>query len=96
MPNFNIQPSKDMGTNWNTRGQTGTQEALSKYCEAQLYSAGDGALAQAAQRGCNVSSLKIFKNHLDMCLGTLLWVLEQGLDQMPPFPPQPFYGSVKI
>lgn len=35
-------------------------------------------------RGCGVSSWGIFKNHLDVGLGTLLWValLEQGWDQM--------------
>ena len=36
------------------------------------------------QRGCGVSSLQIFKSHLDVSLGSLLWVslLEQGLEQM--------------
>ncbi len=37
-------------------------------------------------RGCGVSSLEIFKNHLDMGLGTLLWVFlfEQALCQVNP------------
>jgi len=47
---------------------------------------GDGALAQVAQRAgeSGVSSLEIFKSHLDVVLGSLLWVslLEQGLEQM--------------
>lgn len=32
------------------------------------------------------SSLKTFKGHLDVVLGSLLWasLLEQGLDQVPP------------
>jgi len=34
---------------------------------------GTGALAEAAQRGCNDSSLEIFRRHMDMGLGTLLW-----------------------
>jgi len=34
--------------------------------------AGDGALAQVAQRGCGVSSLEISKSLLDAALGTLL------------------------
>ena len=35
-------------------------------------------------RGCGVSSLEMSKSHLDMGLGTLLWVfqLEQQLGQM--------------
>ena len=43
--------------------------------------AGDGGLAQAAQRGCGVSSLEAFKSRLEMGLGSLRWValLEQAL-----------------
>lgn len=38
-------------------------------------------MAWAAQRGCVVSSLEIFKSHLDAMLGNLLWVsqFEQGV-----------------
>jgi len=59
--------------------QPGTQEAPSEPQAALLCWAGDGALAQAAQRGCGVSSLGISKSLLDVVLGSLLWVslLEQ-------------------
>ena len=50
-----------------------TQEALWKQ-EALLYCVSDGALAQVAQRGYEVSSLEISKSYLDMVLGTLLWI----------------------
>ena len=48
------------------------------------YWGGDGELAQAAQRGCEVSFMGISKSRLDVVLGTLLWVslLEQGLGPM--------------
>ena len=64
--------------------EAGTQEVPPEHQEACLYCGGDRALAQAAQAGCGVSSLEIFKSHLDMDLGTLLWValLGQGLDQV--------------
>ena len=44
------------------------------------------SLKQTSQIGCRVSSLEIFKNCLNMALGTLHWVsmLEEGLDQMDP------------
>jgi len=60
----------------------------------------DGALAQVAQRGCGVSSLEIFKSHLDMVvLGNLRWVFlpKYGLDKMAfrgLFLPQTFCDSV--
>jgi len=58
-------------------GQKWAQET--DYQEMLRYREGDRALAQVAQRDCQVSSLEIFKN----CLGTLLCVslLEQGLGQ---------------
>ena len=64
---------------------------------ALLCCVSDGALAQVAQRGCRVSSLEIFRSHLNIMLGTVLWMslLEQGLDQVnfkAPFPSQPFCG----
>lgn len=39
-----------------------------------------------AQRGCGVSSFEISRSHLDVGLGTMLWVslLDQGLGQMDP------------
>lgn len=48
-----------------------------------------GALPQAAQRLCGVSTLEIFKTYLDMVLSNLFWVtlLEQGWDQMGPEAP---------
>jgi len=41
-------------------------------------------------------SLVIFKSHLDVVLGTLLWVslLKQGLEQQDPEVPSYFYHSV--
>ena len=43
-------------------------------------------MAQAVQRGCEVSSLEVFKSHLDTGLGSLLWVslLDQELDPVVP------------
>ena len=57
------------------------------------------ALAQAAQRGCGVSSWEISKSRLDVGLGSLLWVslLEQGLGLVGsrgPCPPQPLCDPV--
>lgn len=58
----------------------------SEHLETLLCCIDDKALAQAAQRGCGVSSLEISKSCLDMSLGTLLWVSlrGQGLDQVEP------------
>lgn len=47
--------------------------------EAVLYHMGDKALAQVAQIVCGVSSLEIFKSHLDVGLGERLQ--EAMLDQ---------------
>jgi len=81
------------GYQWHDKrqwAQTGTQDAPS----AHQHCAGDEAEAQAAQRGCGVSSLEMFRSHLD----TLLWVslLEQGLDLVTSrglFKLQPFFDS---
>lgn len=60
-----------------------------------------GALAQVTWRLCGLSlPLEIFKDHLDVGLGTLLWValLEQGLGRMSSADtchPQQFSDSVK-
>ena len=56
------------------------EEVPSERQAACLYCVGDGALAQAAQRGGGVSSLEIFRGYLDVVLRTLLWaaLLEQG------------------
>ena len=56
--------------------QTEAQEALPAH-QAALLCCVD---AQVAQRGCGVSSVEIFKSHLHVGLGTLLWLslLEQG------------------
>ena len=58
---------------------TGAQQVPSDHQEALCYCTGDGALAQVAQRGYEVSSLEISKSYLDMVLDTLLWIslLEQ-------------------
>lgn len=63
--------------------------------EVILYSMSDGALAQVAQRCCEVSSLEIFKRCLAVVLGTLLRValLEQGLDQRDPEVPANLHNS---
>ncbi|KAI6078544.1 hypothetical protein LUU34_00047900 [Aix galericulata] len=54
------------------------QEAPSEHQAALLCWAGDGALAQAVQRGCGVSSLGSSKSRLDVGLGSLLWVSVLG------------------
>lgn len=48
--------------------------------------AGAGALAQVVQKVSRISSLKIFMRHLDVVLGTQLWMslLVQRLGQMDP------------
>jgi len=48
--------------------------------------AGAGALAQVVQKVSRISSLKIFMRHLDVVLGTQLWMslLVQWLGQMDP------------
>lgn len=53
-------------------------------CEETLGELGLLSLAQAAQRGCGISSLEILKNLLDVVLGSLWWVflLGQELGQM--------------
>lgn len=68
-----------MGTTLHTGGSIPPPGAL-------LCCAGEGTLAHAAQTGCGVSSLEISKSHLDMALGSLLWMslLEWVLDQMDP------------
>lgn len=53
---------------------TGTQETSCEHQEALLCHLADGALAQVSQRVCGVSSLDIFKSHLDLGQGTLLQV----------------------
>jgi len=52
--------------------QTEAQEVPSEHDEELLQSEGDGALEQAAQRGCRVSFLEIFKTRLDKVLCNLL------------------------
>ena len=71
--------------------QTETQGVSSKHQEALLYCAGNGALAQIAQRGCGGSSLEIFKSRLDVGRDNLL---EQGLGQMDPEVPFSLNPSV--
>jgi len=44
--------------------QTGTQEVTSQHHKTILWCMGGGPLAQVAQRGCDVSSLEIFKSCL--------------------------------
>ena len=60
--------------------QTEAEEAPAEHEEELLPSEGDGALAQAAQGGCESPSLEIFKTRLDTVLCSLLWVtlLRQG------------------
>jgi len=43
-------------------------------------------VVQAAQSGCKVSTLQLFKTHPEIGLGTLLWValLQQELGHMGP------------
>ena len=59
------------------QAQTGTLEVPLEHQKAPLCCAGVGALAQAAQRGCGISSLAISQS-------SLLWMslLEQGLGWM--------------
>jgi len=54
------------------RAETEAQEVPSEPEEEFLPSEGDGALEQAAQGGCGVSSLEIFKTRLDKVLCSLL------------------------
>ena len=60
--------------------EAGTQEVPFEYQWTLLCSASDGALAQAAQRGCANPSLEISRSHLTMALSILLQValLERG------------------
>jgi len=76
--------------------QTGTQEVSFEHQEALLCHVCNGALAQAAQGGCGVSSSGISKSQLNVVLTSLLWVslLEQGLGQMDPELPTNFSHSV--
>jgi len=51
--------------------------------EEFLYSKGDVALEWVAQRGCGVSSVAIFKTHLDACVTYCrVRALAGGLDLM--------------
>ena len=61
--------------------QTEAQEVPSEHEEELLHFEGDGALEQAAQGGCGVFFLEIFKTLLDAVLCSLLWVtlLQQGI-----------------
>ena len=64
------------GALWQDKGQwvkIGTQKVPSEHQATILCCAGDGTLAQIAQRICGFSSLKISKSHLDMGLSILLW-----------------------
>ena len=67
-----------MGTNWHTGAPTEHQEHS---CAVQVTEQQHGL-----PRGCGVSSLGISSSHLDVALGTLLWVslLGQGLEQRDP------------
>lgn len=78
-----------MDTNWNKRFHLNTRK---HFCTAQVT-----ALVQLAQRGCGVSSLKIFKSHLGMVLSNLIYatLLEQmGLTRQPPEVPSILNHSV--
>lgn len=62
--------------------------------EALLCCVGNGALTEAAQRGCGVSFLKIFKSCQDM---VLVQSAVGGFVLAPcPFPGQPFCHSVSL
>ena len=56
----------------------------------------DQAWTQFIQGGCRSSSLEIFRRHLNVALGTPLWVplLEQGLDHKDPEVPSSQNHSV--
>jgi len=75
------------------------QEVLHQYAKELLHSERDGALQQAAQGGCGVSCLEIFKTCLDTYLGSLLQgaCFAEGLDLMTsrdPFQPLQLCDSV--
>ena len=55
--------------------QTGTEDVHSEHQEGLLYCADDEALAEAAQRGYGISSLKIFKSHLEVGLAPCSGIL---------------------
>ena len=66
-----------MGTNWHTGAPT---EHPEHSCAVQVTE-----LQHRLSRGFGVSSLGISSSHLDVALGTLLWVaLLQGLEQVGP------------
>jgi len=56
---------------------------LSEHQETVFHCEGSQALAQVAQRGGESPSREIFKSHLDMVLGTQLYMalLERGAGQ---------------
>lgn len=64
--------------------QTETWEVPSEHQNAFLCC--EGGRTQSAQKGSVASLVSIFKNHLDMRLGSLIWVflLEEELDQVDP------------
>uniref|UniRef100_A0A8V0XKA3 Methionine aminopeptidase n=1 Tax=Gallus gallus TaxID=9031 RepID=A0A8V0XKA3_CHICK len=55
------------------KGSWATHKLLHKKATLLCF-AGDGALWHRLLRGCGVSSLEMCKSHLDVVLGTLLWV----------------------
>lgn len=67
------------------RAKPGSQEVPSEHWEAIHYC----AKWQIYQRGCGISLLETFRNHLDFVQVTLPWVAlcEQGMEQMDPEAP---------
>ena len=76
-----------MGTNWGTGSPSEHQAALPCCAVPEHW--------HRLPRGCGVSSLGMFRSHLAMGLGPLLWVslLEQGWARGP-WQPQLFCDSV--
>jgi len=74
--------TREMGTNWSTG------DSLKHFCAVQV-----AEYLHRLPRGCGVSSLENFESHLDVDLGTLLWLslMEWGSGQT--VPEVPFHLS---